>query len=54
MPHSVEPKTSIRVVPIVHTKEKSNVKFAAEVYGVDLNNFSGTASTQNHRCSAHC
>ncbi|KAG4425081.1 hypothetical protein IFR04_001851 [Cadophora malorum] len=40
MPHSVEPKTSIRVVPIVHTKEKSNVKFAAEVYGVDLNNFS--------------
>lgn len=44
MPHSVDQKeSSVRIVPVVHTKEKSNVKFAAEVYGVDLNNFSGKA-----------
>lgn len=41
MPHSVEGKSTVRIVPIVHAKDKSNVKFAAEVYGVDLNNFSG-------------
>jgi hypothetical protein len=38
MPHSIE-SSSIQIMPLVHAKDKSNVKFAAEVYGVDLNNF---------------
>lgn len=40
MPHS-DQLANIKVVPLVHGKDKAGVNFGAEVYGVDLNNFSG-------------
>jgi hypothetical protein len=41
MPHATK-FDSIKFVPLAHGKEKSGVKFGAEVYGADLNDFSGT------------
>ncbi|KAH8897226.1 TfdA family taurine catabolism dioxygenase TauD [Thozetella sp. PMI_491] len=38
MPHATD--SGLRVVPMLHAKEKIGVDFGAEVYGVDLNNFS--------------
>lgn len=43
MPHFTDP-SDIKFVPIVHGKDSSGVNFGAEVYGVDLNDFSGTLS----------
>ena len=40
MPHSNK-AANMKIVPLVHGKEKTGVGFGAEVYGVDLNNFSG-------------
>ena len=40
MPHATK-SANIKVVPLVHGKDKSGVKFGAEVYGVDLNDFFG-------------
>ena len=43
MPHS-DQLTNIKIVPLVHGKEKAGVNFGAEVCGVDLNKFSGKLS----------
>jgi hypothetical protein len=40
MPHATD-TSQLRVVPLIHGKDKEGVDFGAEVYGVDLNNFSG-------------
>ena len=40
MPHATT-TDKINVVPLVHAKDKSGVKFGAEVYGFDCNDFSG-------------
>jgi hypothetical protein len=42
MPHATQ-KSGVRVVPLVHGKDKHGVDFGAEVYGVDLNSFSGNS-----------
>ena len=42
MPHSDQLQLSnIEIVPLSHGKEKAGVNFGAEVYGIDLNKFSG-------------
>jgi hypothetical protein len=40
MPHATN-SNGVRIVPIVHGKDKDGLDFGAEVYGVDLNNFTG-------------